>query len=191
MNKKILKKNSEWKANLLIPYLKSNEKVLDFGCGDLTLAKSILKKKRNLSISGVDVVAFNNASQSIPFYLYDGAKLPFKDNEFDTVISFYVFHHCKSAEKAFLECMRVAKRVILVESIPRTPLEVPIMKFLDWLFNVWKGEKIDLPFQFYPSKKWNKIFKKAKAKSFVSEINNGVMKYMPIGGQYLFEVRKS
>lgn len=195
MNKflnKLVKKQSLWKANLLLPFLSKNEKVLDFGGGDLSLAKTLKKKIPSLQISGVDVVDFPERPKNIPLVVYDGKKLPFKNNSFDTVISFYVFHHCNSAEKSFAECLRVAKkRVIIGESIPRYRLEIPVMKFLDWLTNVWKSEDVPLPYEFYSLEKWRKIFKKYHIKNTsIKPFGNSVLSLLPMGGQYVIEVEK-
>lgn len=185
-------KNLAWKVKLLTPYFSQRETVLDFGAGDLTFAHRLKKENPQLSISGVDVVNFKEKPTDIPFYQYDGKMLPFKDRTFDTVIAFYVFHHCDDALFAFNECFRVAKkRVIFVESLPRTKFEVYPMRLMDWFYNIWKPEKIELPYQFYPLDTWKKIFRKQKVSlNSLKEISDTPLSFLPIGRSYIFEVTK-
>jgi len=191
LSKNLIQKNSEWKRDVLLPFLKPGEKVLDFGCGDLTLAKSLKDKIPSLKMTGIDVVDFKNSDKNIDFKKYDGKKIPFKDNAFDTIISFYVFHHCDNALESYKECLRVAKRVIFIESVKRTPLEVPMMMFLDWIFNIWKSKEISLPFQFYSEKEWEREFKKNKVKKIKKRnISSSFFRSLPIGGQVVFETIK-
>lgn len=186
------KKNLHWKKEIILPYLKNGESVLDFGCGDLFFASELKKNNKTLDITGVDVVDFSNHPKNVTFVIYDGIRLPFKDNAFDTVISFYVFHHCTSAEKAFLECLRVAKKkVIFVESVKRYHLENYLMATMDYIFNIWKSRSIPYANQFFSVSTWSSIIKKSKGKlKSHRKINNRSLALLPIGGIHLFEVYK-
>lgn len=99
---------------------KPEQRVLDFGCGSLTL--SILAKKSHPATEfvGVDVdekillIAREKATHEgvdIPAIRYDGSVLPFKDSSFDHVMSSLVFHHLTTEQKAsaLLEIKRVLK----------------------------------------------------------------------------------
>lgn len=160
-----VEKNINWKANTLLTYFKGYEKVLDFGCGDLSLSKSLKAVFPSLQITGVDVFDFKNKPKDIKFILYDGKILPFKDNSFNTAISFYVFHHCDDATASFKECLRVAKRVIVVESVYRHPLEIPFMRLMDWIYNRFKSKPVPLSYQFLSCRDWIEIFAKNKIKN--------------------------
>lgn len=188
----ITKKNIDWKIKILYPYLKKSEKVLDFGCGDLSLSKSLKSMSPLLQITGVDVADFKNKPENIIFTTYDGKILPFKNNSFDTVISFYVFHHCKNAIESFEECLRVGKRVIVVESVYRHPLEIPFMRFMDWAYNKFKSESIPLSYQFLSYEDWISVFAKNKLKIVSSKKIKQIFfhQILPIGISYLFEVVK-
>lgn len=188
----IIKKNIDWKTNILLPHLGKSEKVLDFGCGDLSLAKSLKSISPSLQITGVDVVDFQNNQKDIKFVKYDGKKLPFKDNSLDVVISFYVFHHCEDAIASFEECFRVGRRVIVVESVYRHPLEVPFMRFMDWIYNIFKSESVPLSYQFFSYKDWMRVFAKNKLKVISSKKVKQIFlpSIIPIGISYVFEVTK-
>lgn len=99
---------------------KPGQRVLDFGCGSLTL--SILAKKNHpeTEFVGVDIdekiltIAREKAKQArvdVPVLKYNGELLPFKDSSFDHVMSSLVFHHLTSEQKAsaLAEIRRVLK----------------------------------------------------------------------------------
>lgn len=188
----ITKKSIDWKVKTLLPYFRKSEKVLDFGCGDLSLSKSLKVSLPKLEIIGIDIANFKNNQENIKFIKYDGKKLPFKDNFFDTVISFYVFHHCSDAITSFSECLRVGKRVIFVESVYRYSLEVPFMKVMDWIYNRFKSESIHLSYQFLSYQDWINVFSKNKLKIVsVKKIRQIFLpSILPIGISYVFEVTK-
>lgn len=186
-------KNARKKIQLVSQYFQEKEKVLDFGCGDLSFAKALKKEKPFLSITGVDVVDFHNRDKAVDFMQYDGKTLPFKNNTFDTVISYYVLHHTTDAKKYFQEILRIAKkRILLIESVARIPIDFPGMKFMDWVFNIWKPEPIPLTYQFLSKKEWYEIFKKNNIQ-INSKIDAEIMpipKFFPTGRSTLFELVK-
>lgn len=185
-----IKKSVDWKTNILFPYLRKSEKVLDFGCGDLSLSKSLKSISPSLQITGVDVADFKNKPKNVRFVAYDGKKLPFKNDSFDTAISFYVFHHCEDAIASLEECLRVSKRVIIVESIYRHPLEVPFMRFVDWIYNRFKSQSVPLSYQFLSYEDWRRAFAKNKLKIVSSKKIKQIFlpSIFPIGISYVFEV---
>ncbi len=191
--KTINKRNAEWKLNILLPYIKNSEKVLDFGCGDLSFARALKRQFKKLMITGVDVVDFKEETKEVAFVAYAGKRLPFKDNSFDTVISFYVFHHCKDPQYAFRECLRVAKnRVIFVEAVWRIPFEIMFMRFLDIFFNSIKSLEIHPPTAFYSLEEWKEIINRHKGK--IKSIKKMKQNYLPadvsVGVPYIFEITK-
>ncbi len=188
-----LKKNASRKVDLIKDFFKKKETVLDFGCGDLTFAEILKKNKSFLAISGLDVIDFNSKVKNIPFFKYDGKKLPFKNNTFETVIAFYVLHHCDDIWFSLKECLRVAKkRVIVVEPISRYSFEKYIMGILDFVYNLWKIETIPLTYQFFPIEEWRIFFKKNKFKVRITDdVKKSVLALIPVGKIYIFEILKS
>lgn len=186
--------NAQKKIKRIASYFSDKkETVLDFGCGDLSFAKALKKERPHLQISGVDVVDFHNRDKNVKFFYYDGGKLPFKNNSFDTVISFHVLHHTEDAKKYFKELVRVAKRrILLVESVARTSFDFPGMKFMDWVFNVWKPEKVPMTYQFFTKKEWEKeFFKHSLSKVSESDVEiTFIPKFFPTGRSVLFELVK-
>ena len=170
------------------------ESVLDFGCGDLSLTYELKRSKPFLSITGIDVIEPSNVSSDIPYVQYDGNKIPFQDKSFDTVLAFYVLHHCEDAEASFEECLRVAnKRVILVESVPRHRIEVPFMKVIDWFFNLLKPEPDHhMAHQFLKLAKWRELFEKFNLTVKTEQIVTVMPQppFLPTGRSYLFVLHR-
>lgn len=185
------KKNMKWKVDLLSSCFKKGEKILDFGCGDLTFANELKKKNKDLDIIGVDIIEFPDRVKNIKFIKYDGYRLPFKDKAFDTAISFYVFHHCPSVEKALIECMRVAKkRVIFVEAVARYRFEKYPMMLIDWICNLWKMEITPFTSQFYTKKQWNRMLAKYKMHYTLEEIKKTPFSFLPVGNAHIITIHK-
>ncbi len=184
--------NARRKARILLPYTKNNAAVLDFGCGDLALARELKKVRPNLRITGVDIVDFGIRPKGILFSQYDGEKLPFQNNSFDVVIAWHVFHHIVNPLAAFCECMRVAKqRVIFVEPVWRHQLEVPGMMFMDWLFNVWKSRDISMAFTFHSRAWWEEQIIKHNGRLRTVQDVEILPPIFPTGRSLLFVVDKA
>ena len=71
----------------LLPYIHDSESVLDFGCSTMAVTRYI-SSFRKIDLHGVDVKDYN--IPNVKFCKYDGGKLPFKDNQFDVVLSIFV-----------------------------------------------------------------------------------------------------
>ena len=81
--------------------------VLDFGCGSKPYEHLFLNAK---SYVGVDIEkSGHNHENSKIDYFYDGRSLPFKESEFDAVVSFEVLHHLFNLSEITKEIHRVIK----------------------------------------------------------------------------------
>lgn len=183
--------NTSWKIKAISPYINPGEKVLDFGCGDLSLAIELSKKIKDLRLTGIDTEKFSKSKQkNIKAITYDGKKLPFSKNSFDTVISVYVFHHTQDAKYFYEECLRVAeKKVIFIEAVARNKYEIPFMKIVDRLSNAWKKENVAKAEEFYTLQEWKNILKNKKNTIQIKDIPT-ITSLLPIGKGCLFIVSK-
>ena len=183
--------NAQRKVEILKTYLKDGQSVLDFGCGDLFFAHQLHQTMHSLRITGVDVVDFGYRPKGILYKKYDGKTLPFKNASFDTVISYHVFHHTSAPFKLLSECMRVAKKYVLfVEPVYRGFWDIPGMRVMDWIFNVWKDRSISMPYAFASEKMWLREIKKLR---YVSKERIDVEllpKFLPTGISLLFVCKK-
>lgn len=93
----------------------SGKKVLEVGCGRGLLAD---KMAQSHEVIASDIVIDKHLPQKYPrvtFKKADIEKLPFKDNEFDTIVSTHTLEHVQNIFHAISELRRVAKkRIILV-----------------------------------------------------------------------------
>ena len=139
--------------------------VLDIGSGRGYIAKEI--SKRGNKVQCLDVKNLNLTD--MPLKLYDGEKIPFKSNSFDTVLVCYVLHHAKNPVNLLKECVRVSKkRIIIFEDNASSPLT----KILDVLFN--KLHSVDTPLNFKSINEWIREFKKLDLK--IMKVKRGVEK---------------
>lgn len=111
----------KFKADLLASAgIAAADRVLDFGCGSLTLSIMGQRQFPHTDFFAIDVdekilaIARKKArseNMDIQIDHYDGIQLPYQDNLFDHVISSLVFHHLTPQQKssALTELNRVLK----------------------------------------------------------------------------------
>jgi ubiquinone/menaquinone biosynthesis C-methylase UbiE len=96
--------------------ISNSKKVLEVGCGAGMLA-NYLSEKYQMIVTGTDIDAeqielakeYHKGNNRLNFFPADATDLPFKDSEFDMVLSFMVMHHINDWKKAFDEINRVLK----------------------------------------------------------------------------------
>lgn len=156
---KLHKKTVFWQRKEIIERINKGSKVLDVGSGNGYLAKAIAEK-REAKVTCADVV--NHHKTDLPFKLFDGTHLPFKDAVFNFVILSYVLHHCQAQESLLKECARVCRGKILVledEPLLAKSLFAKAHKFVyNFLYNL-NGKVI-----YYSSWDWRRIFKRCGLK---------------------------
>jgi len=108
------KKHADFVSNLAFPVIellnpKENEKILDLGCGDGTLAVEI--EKFNAQVIAVDLsesMVAKTQERGIPAYVMSATELTFK-NKFDAVFSNAVLHWIKDADTSIKKIYRSLK----------------------------------------------------------------------------------
>lgn len=96
----------------------STDSVLEVGCGRGYLANLVGK---NHPITACDIVipsALRKKYPHITFVQGDIEKLPFRDNQFETVISTHTLEHTKNLPAAVAELRRVASKELIIV-VPR------------------------------------------------------------------------
>lgn len=136
--------------------------VLDVGAGTGEMAQAISSFRPELIFSGVDV--YIRPKTFIPVVKYDGDRLPFDDDSFDTVITVDVLHHCDDPVAVLKECARVTKKfVIIKDHVSDSVYDEKILAFMDWVGNSAHG--VVLPYNYLSSSDWASAFDKAGLKS--------------------------
>jgi len=162
--KKLCIKKAKKICNLCEKYLVGS--VLDVGSGRGYIAKEISKKTKK-KVQCLDIKNLNLTN--LPLKLYDGKKIPFKANSFDTVLLCYVLHHAENPINLLMECIRVSKKRIVIFEDNADSL---LAKSLDIVYNKLHG--VDTPLNFKSIDKWVKEFKKLNLK--IIKIKRGVEK---------------
>src|SRR3989338_4783204 len=123
--------------------------ILDVGSGRGYIAKEISKYGKNVQCLDVN----DHNLTDLPLKIYDGKKIPFKANSFDTVLVCYVLHHADDHVRLLKECIRVSKkRIIIFEDNADSLMTKP----LDILFNRLHG--VDTPLNFLNMRQWVQEF---------------------------------
>ena len=85
-------------------------KLLDAGCGKMPYRNHILSNSEVIEYVGLDIEsALVYDSEVKPDFFWDGVKMPFQDNSFDTVMATEVLEHVPNVEIYLKEVYRVLK----------------------------------------------------------------------------------
>ncbi|MBP6455163.1 MAG: class I SAM-dependent methyltransferase [Chitinophagaceae bacterium] len=98
--------------NASINSLKHNlsGRLLDVGCGRMPYKDEILNSTTVTEYIGLDIEnPIYNDDIFKPDVFWDGLKIPFEDNTFDSIILFEVLEHTDFPEQIISECFRVLK----------------------------------------------------------------------------------
>lgn len=112
-------------------YLKGGS-VLDVGMGSGSITYFLKSKK--FDVTSVDV---NNLSiyEDLKPIIYDGDRIPLKDNSIETAVIIHVLHHCGDGLKVLEDAKRVSKRVIFIEDTYRNWFEWLVVSVSDAVNN--------------------------------------------------------
>lgn len=175
------------------PHIAGLGTLLDFGCGDLGMARALTHVYPRLHVTDIDVVAPESfvPTRRVRFFPYDGIRIPFPKRSFDAVFASHVFHHTNDPEAALTECVRVAKKkLIFIEPVLRHPWEKPGFCFADSLANLFRKEKIPMPFTVRSYSWWKGIGSKYNLKLRFDKATHTLPAFLPIGETHLFVFEK-
>lgn len=142
-------------ASVLLPHLGDCRSVLDVGTSTGALAASIFRDLPELHLAGVDVVV--GSQPLIPMVMGNGKRLPFDDDAFDCVMLIDVLHHDQHPGELLAEAKRVSrKRVLVKDHYWENRLDLPILRFQDYIGNKPYGVK--LPYNFLDMETWLSLF---------------------------------
>ena len=151
---KIGKSRAKDMVNKIKLFIKLNDSILDIGSGTCNICEVLLNKGYNLTPLDIQDLSFVNNIKPI---IYDGTKIPFKDNEFDKSLILTVLHHTPEPEKILNEAKRVSKRIIVTEDIYSNKIHKYLTYFFDSLLNL---EFTGHPHTNKSNKEWKKTFEK-------------------------------
>jgi len=150
-------------------FVSCGDTILDVGCGNGQFGEAVARHY-NATVHGVDVVDYGNAS--IPIAVYDGVRLPFKDDSFDVIVMAMMLHHVENQEELLMEAIRCSRRgLVIYKDTYFSPWQKIAIIWNDFYSNrviglvkIFKGLKskgilaMPLPFKFRSVDKWYQLF---------------------------------
>ena len=128
-------------ARALAAQIGSAGSLLDIGCGDGTVARTITEQVGASRVAGVDIKV--RAEVAIEVTAYDGVHLPFPDASFDAVVISDVLHHCEDPSAVLREALRVAREVVAIKDHFRFgKLSELILLWMDRVGNAGPGVQV-------------------------------------------------
>jgi SAM-dependent methyltransferase len=131
-------------------------RVLDLGAGEGWVTAALAR--HDFATLGADIGPF--ARVPVPYVVYDGTRLPFGDDSFETTLLLLTLHHCERPETVLDEAMRVTRaRLIVTESVVRHRLDRFWLDLLDGRFNRLRhGGRMPAPLGFRSAEEWERLF---------------------------------
>jgi len=147
------------------PFLNKESKILDIGSGSCNVCEILMQK--GYDVTPLDVQNLSFVDNIAPI-IYDGNKIPFKDDEFEFSLILTVMHHTPNPEKILAEAKRVSKKIIIIEDIYESRLHKYITYFMDSLLNL---EFFGHPHTNKNDKEWKETFQNMELKLVEAKYN--------------------
>jgi SAM-dependent methyltransferase len=142
-------------AAIIAPLVPENATVLDVGCGDGLLADAVVRRRPDVRVEGIDVMA--RADARIAVTVFDGVTLPFPEDAFDVVFFADVLHHTPHAEALLAGGRRVARKAVIIKDHCADGLLAwQTLRFMDYVGNARFG--VSLPHLYLRWVEWECMF---------------------------------
>lgn len=157
----------------ILPYLETQTSILDIGCGPCLVAEQLVW--RGFDVTAVDV-DHNSVTREVVPQLYDGRRLPFRNNSFDVALILSVLHYTPDPVLLIKEASRVANRLLILEDVYTSDPHRIATYLLDSLFNL---EFKDHPHSNLSTEGWQRLFEKEGLKVLAMDVQPyaGVLKH--------------
>ena len=132
-------------------------RVLDLGAAEAYVPAAVAARTGAWTC-GVDIDAHRRAR--VPYAVYDGRRLPFRDASFDTTLLLLTLHHCDAPEVVLDEAIRVTRsRLVVTESVYRTRIERFWLDVLDGRVNRFRhGGAMRPALHVRRREEWHRLF---------------------------------
>jgi SAM-dependent methyltransferase len=141
-------------CELLNPLIPGGCGLLDVGCGDGKLARTLLEGRPDLRIEGVDVLV--REQTAVPVKAFNGTTLPYEESSFDGVMLIDVLHHTRDPQGLLQEALRVSRRWLIVKDHIRQGLAAAVrLRFMDYAGNAHHG--VALPYNYLSRNQWSEL----------------------------------
>jgi SAM-dependent methyltransferase len=141
-------------AQLLSELIPPGCSLLDVGCGDGKLARSLQGRRPDLRIEGVEVLLRKHTW--IPVTAFDGTTLPYGEAHFDGVMLIDVLHHTPDPLLLLREALRVSRRWLVLKDHQRQGPGAGLrLRFMDYVGNA--RHTVALPYHYLSRREWNEL----------------------------------
>lgn len=136
-------------SNLIVKFdLLQSGRILDVGCGDLSLSRNIANRFPEAELTPVDLYdlpdeLIHNSLWS-NYIKFDGVNLPFPESHFDVVIFSDVLHHVDTDHliELLLEARRVSKHVLVKDHFEYGFFSRQVLRLMDFVGNYGYGVSV-------------------------------------------------
>ena len=149
----LLKARAKALEKTVLPYLNKGELILDIGPASCTVTEILLEQ--DLKVFPLDIENFSIVDTVSPT-IYDGHRMPFKDDQFETSLILFVLHHTYDPTELLIEAKRVSKKIIVFEDIVTSSTHKFLTAALDSLLNL---EFYDQPHTTKRDEEWRTLFR--------------------------------
>ena len=148
------------------PHLRSNDRILDVGCGSGTLGAALLQADRDKSIVVHGLEKHRRGNEPIQTFDYPGREFPFPDSSYDVVIIADVLHHEADPENLLQEAIRVSRRLLIIKDHQISgPLAYPRICLIDWAANAPYG--VPCLFRYNTPREWDACIRRLNLQPLV------------------------
>ena len=136
---------------------KDSIRLLDIGCGDMTITNILAKKGTNIECTGVDI--YPNAKNWENYTEFDGKTLPFADKSYNVVLFSDVLHHdAENMNRLLQEAKRVADFIIIKDHFEYGFFSRTLLQLADIVGNYGYG--VSIPKCYFSKERFKAILAK-------------------------------
>ena len=121
------------KLSLVENWLSKTDKILEIGSGPGSVLMEF--RRAGYSVDGLDISDGSYSDELKPL-IYDGARMPYGDDKFDTALLLTVLHHTADPDEILREAARVARRIIIIEDVFESAWQRKYTKVADSITNL-------------------------------------------------------
>lgn len=139
------------KLETVLPHIHGN--TIDIGSGNGMVAFYLQNKGYQMTALDVADLSIHPKIKTI---VYDGEKMPFENQQFDTGLILTVLHHTNDPFVVLQEAQRVCKKLIIIEDIYTNVVQQYMTYFMDTLVNLGHS---NMTYQNKNDPEWKTTFK--------------------------------